>query len=87
MISLDGSYGEGGGQIVRTALALSALTGQAFEAINIRKGRKEPGMKAQHVYCIKALEKLCDAKSRYAELGSDKLIFVPGKISRQNNFR
>ncbi len=81
MLSLDGSYGEGGGQIVRTALAFSALTGKAFEVVNIRSGRKQPGLKAQHLNCITALEKLCDAKSGYAELGSDKLRFVPGKIS------
>ena len=81
MLSLDGSYGEGGGQIVRTALAFSALTGKAFEVINIRQGRPKPGLKAQHLHCIKGLEKLCDAKASYAELGSDKLRFVPGKIS------
>jgi len=81
MLSLDGSYGEGGGQIVRTALAFSALTGEGFEVIRIRQGRKQPGLKAQHLHCIKGLEELCNAKSRYAELGSDKLIFEPGTIS------
>ncbi|MBW2993180.1 RNA 3'-terminal phosphate cyclase [Candidatus Woesearchaeota archaeon] len=81
MLSLDGSYGEGGGQIVRTALALSALTGKSFEVVDIRKGRKQPGLKAQHLQCIKALEQLCSAKSEHAKLGSDKLRFTPGKIS------
>lgn len=80
MLRIDGSYGEGGGQIVRTALAFSALTGIAFEMDNIRKGRKKPGLKAQHIHCIKGLEKLCDAKVGYAELGSEKLRFIPGKI-------
>ena len=80
MLKIDGSYGEGGGQIIRTALALSTITGKPFEANNIRKGRKTPGLKAQHIHCIKALEKLCNAKSKFAELGSEKLIYEPGKI-------
>jgi RNA 3'-terminal phosphate cyclase (GTP) len=80
MLKIDGSYGEGGGQIIRTALALSTITGKSFEANNIRKGRKTPGLKAQHIHCIKALEKLCDAKSKFAELGSEKLVYEPGKI-------
>lgn len=84
MIILDGSHGEGGGQIVRTALALSSLTGQPFKATNIRSGRKDAGLKAQHVQCIKALQKLCNAKADGAELGSKELLFVPGKIEAKN---
>lgn len=80
MLKIDGSYGESGGQIVRTALAFSSLTGIPFEMENIRKGRKQPGLKSQHLYCIKGLEKLCNAKAGYAELGSEKLRFIPGKI-------
>jgi RNA 3'-phosphate cyclase len=81
MIALDGNYGEGGGQIVRTALALSMLTQKPFHVKDIRKGRKEPGLKAQHLYCIKALQKLsqCDAKG--AELGSMELEFYPAPIT------
>lgn len=79
-IEIDGSYGEGGGQIIRTALALSALTGKPFKANNIRKGRKKPGLKAQHIYCIRALEKLCNAKSSCVHIGSEKIEFVPGKL-------
>lgn len=80
MIKLDCSYGEGGGQIIRTALALSTITGKPFSAYNIRQGRKEPGLKSQHLHCIEALKKLCGAKAAYAHLGSEKLEYVPGEI-------
>lgn len=80
MIQIDGSYGEGGGQIVRTALALSTITGKSFEVGNIRKGRCDSGLKAQHLYCIKALEGLCNAKADGARLGSTALKYSPGKI-------
>lgn len=84
MITLDGSYGEGGGQIVRTALALSTLTGKSFEVTNIRKGRCSSGLKAQHLYCIKALKELCDAKTNDVDIGSEELRFIPGKIKSKN---
>ncbi|MBS3125929.1 RNA 3'-terminal phosphate cyclase [Candidatus Woesearchaeota archaeon] len=77
MISLDGNYGEGGGQIVRTALAFSALTQQPFEVSNIRKGRCSGGLKNQHLYAIKALQELCDAEVEGAVLGSERLKFTP----------
>src|SRR5574342_867579 len=80
MITLDGSHGEGGGQIVRTALGLSALTGKPFEVINIRKGRPEPGLKNQHMYGIKAVQELCNAQVEGAEAGSEYLKFEPGKL-------
>ena len=78
MISLDGSFGEGGGQIVRTALALSCITGKAFEVINIRKGRCEPGLKQQHLHCATSLQKMCNATVQGAMLGSTSLTFEPG---------
>lgn len=80
MIKLDGNYGEGGGQIVRTALAFSTITQIPVEINNIRSGREQAGLKAQHLTCIKSLEKLCDAKSEGAELGSSSLKYWPGKI-------
>ncbi|MBW2997307.1 RNA 3'-terminal phosphate cyclase [Candidatus Woesearchaeota archaeon] len=80
MIQLQGDYLEGGGQLVRTALALSALTGKGFEVDKIRHGRKVPGLKAQHMHCVEALKKLCGATAEGAELGSEYLKFVPGKI-------
>ncbi len=80
MIQLEGSYLEGGGQIVRTALALSTLFQKGFEVKDIRKGRSQPGLKNQHLFCIKALEELCNAKTEGAELGSTQLKYWPGKI-------
>ncbi|MEA3430666.1 MAG: RNA 3'-terminal phosphate cyclase [Nanoarchaeota archaeon] len=80
MIKLDGNYGEGGGQIARTALALSTLFGEPFEIVNIRKGRKSPGLKAQHMTCINALNNICGAKVEGVELGSMSLKYEPGKI-------
>lgn len=80
MIKLDGSYLEGGGSIARVALALSTLTQQPFEIINIRKNRPQPGLKNQHLFCVKSLEKLCNAKSENAFLGSTELKYWPGKI-------
>ncbi len=84
MIEIDGSYGEGGGQIVRTALALSTMTGKPFEIKNIRQGRANPGLKAQHSHCIKALEMLAGAKAGGGEVGSLKLRYIPGAIKPQN---
>lgn len=78
MIRINGNYLEGGGQIVRTALALSCLTQQPFEIHDIRAGRAEGGLKAQHVSCVRVLEQLCGAKVEGAEIGSSKLVFRPG---------
>ncbi len=80
MIKLDGSHGEGGGAIVRLALALSTLLGKPFEVSDIRKERNVPGLKAQHLTCITALQKLCNAEVEGAELGSSFLKYVPGRI-------
>ncbi len=80
MIKIDGSYGEGGGQIVRTALALSTVLQKPFEIDNIRKGRGQAGLKAQHLTCLKALEQLCNAKFNDVEIGSTKLRYIPGEI-------
>ena len=82
MITINGSYGEGGGAIVRTALALSTLTQQPFTVDNIRSGRKKPGLKAQHLTGIRALEQLCDAVAEDAQLGSTKLTFYPRPLKK-----
>jgi len=84
MIKLDGSYLEGGGSIVRQALALSTITKQPFEVTNIRKGRKAPGLKNQHLHCVKALERLCNAKIDGTYLTSTYIKYDPNKIESKN---
>ena len=84
MIELDGNFGEGGGQILRTALALSTITQKPFRIINIRKNRPRPGLKAQHLTAIKALQEMCDCKVDDAVLGSEEIIFYPSKIKKRN---
>lgn len=80
MIIIDGSAGEGGGQILRTALSLSMVTGLPFRVEKIRAGRKKPGLLRQHLTCVKAAVEICGAKDVGAELGSTQLTFSPGTI-------
>ncbi|MEM4254405.1 MAG: RNA 3'-terminal phosphate cyclase [Candidatus Woesearchaeota archaeon] len=80
MIELDGSLGEGGGQIVRTALALSMITQKPFHITKIRQGREKPGLKMQHLNCITALQKLSESKAEGAMLGSTELTFIPAPL-------
>lgn len=80
MIELDGSHGEGGGQIIRTALAYATLTQQAFTIRNIRRNRPQAGLKNQHLHCITALNQLCKAQAEGAELGSETLTFYPAPV-------
>ncbi len=81
MITIDGSQGEGGGQILRTALALSLVTGQAFRIENIRAGRKKPGLLRQHLTAVEAATRISNAEADGAEIGSLKLTFKPGKVT------
>jgi RNA 3'-terminal phosphate cyclase (ATP) len=80
MIHLDGSRGEGGGQILRTALALSALTGRPLNLTHIRAGRAKPGLLRQHLTAVQAAAATCDAEVDGAWLGSQALTFRPGPI-------
>ena len=80
MIEIDGSFGEGGGQIVRTAVALSAVTGKPVRISRIRQGRPKPGLAPQHAWAILALAELCDAKTSGIAPGSSEIAFAPGEI-------
>ncbi|HIE33388.1 MAG TPA: RNA 3'-phosphate cyclase [Thermodesulfobacteriaceae bacterium] len=80
MLTIDGSYGEGGGQILRTALTLSLLTQKPFRLINIRAGRPKPGLRPQHLACVKAAARIGKAEVSGAERGSRDLLFVPGRL-------
>ena len=80
MIEINGSHGEGGGQILRTALALSAIEKKPFEIFDIRAGRKRPGLAAQHLQCVEAMAQICDAEVQGAGIGSSSLKFYPGEI-------
>lgn len=77
MIELDGSFGEGGGQVLRTSLALSALMGQPLRIERIRAGRRKPGLRPQHLTGLRAAAKLCDATVEGAKLNSQQITFVP----------
>ncbi len=81
MITIDGSYGEGGGQIVRTALGLAAIAGQPLTIKNVRAGRSKPGLQRQHLCAVRAVAKICSAKLEGAELNSRELQFFPQGIS------
>ena len=80
LIEIDGSYGEGGGQIVRTAVALSAVTGKPVRIKKIRQGRPKPGLAPQHAQAISSLARLCGAKMTGVEPGSPEISFDPGEI-------
>jgi RNA 3'-terminal phosphate cyclase (ATP) len=79
-MKLDGSYCEGGGQILRTAVALSTITGKSVEIDNIRKARPKPGLAAQHVKAVGTAAELCNAEVTGCSLHSTFLSFSPGRI-------
>ncbi|MDE2058632.1 MAG: RNA 3'-phosphate cyclase [candidate division NC10 bacterium] len=81
VLRIDGSYGEGGGQILRTAVALSAVLGRPVELIKIRAGRTKPGLQPQHLSVVKTLAEITGAEVHGAELGSSRLYFAPGPIN------
>ncbi len=85
-IVIDGSHGEGGGQIVRTSLALSAITGLAVRLEKIRAGRRKPGLAAQHLTGARAVARVCGARLEGDALGSQTLSFTPGGPPRAGNY-
>jgi RNA 3'-terminal phosphate cyclase (ATP) len=74
---IDGSYGEGGGQILRSALSLSALLGRPVRLEKIRARRRQPGLRPQHLTAVRALAQVCDAEVEGDTLDSRALTFVP----------
>jgi RNA 3'-terminal phosphate cyclase (ATP) len=79
-IELDGSFGEGGGQILRTSLALSLVTGRPFHLRNVRARRPKPGLHPQHLMCVRAAARVGGATVRGDRLGSTDLVFEPGDV-------
>ncbi len=86
MIHIDGSYGEGGGQVLRTSLSLAAITGQAIRISKIRAGRQKPGLAAQHLTAVRAAATICDAKVTGDRLGSTSLEFIPGSATASGRY-
>ncbi len=80
MIVIDGSQGEGGGQILRSSLTLSMLSGAPLKIEKIRAGRSKPGLMRQHLTALTAARDLCGARMRGAEVGSTSLVFEPGEL-------
>ena len=80
IITVDGASGEGGGQILRTSLSLSLVTGKPFRIVHIRAGRKKPGLLRQHLTAVQAATEVGDAVSDGAEIGSCEIVFRPEKI-------
>ncbi|GAB4255535.1 MAG: RNA 3'-terminal phosphate cyclase [Deferrisomatales bacterium] len=86
MIAIDGAAGEGGGQILRTALTLSLVTGQPFRIDRIRAGRPRPGLAPQHLQAVRAAAAVGEARVEGARKGSTSLAFTPGRV-RSGTFR
>ncbi len=84
MLEINGAVGESGGQILRTAVALAAVTQIPIKVVNIRAGRAEPGLKVQHLNAVDAVAKLCNAKVTGLKLGSTEVEFVPGEIEAKS---
>jgi RNA 3'-terminal phosphate cyclase (ATP) len=86
MIHIDGSQGEGGGQIMRTALSLSALLGHPVTIENIRANRPKAGLRSQHLTAVTALKEICDATVEGLAIDSRRIVFIPGWTKPGNYF-
>ena len=79
-LEIDGSHGEGGGQLTRLAVALAAMTGRPLRLVRIRAGRARPGLRPQHLAAVRAIATLCDGSLAGDAIGSGELHFRPGRI-------
>ncbi len=77
-IEVDGAMGEGGGQVLRSALSLSLLTGQPFRLSRIRANRDRPGLRPQHLAAVQAAARVAGAEVRGDRIGSEEIAFAPG---------
>ena len=82
MLTIDGSFGEGGGQILRSSLALSMVTRTPFRITRIRAGRDNPGLMRQHLTAVQAAAKVCHARVRGAGIGSSSLDLATAILTR-----
>jgi RNA 3'-terminal phosphate cyclase (ATP) len=80
MLEIDGSFGEGGGQILRTSLALSLITQTPFRIVNIRRNRSKPGLRRQHLTAVRAAARIGNAELEGDALNSGELTFKPGRV-------
>jgi len=83
-VFIDGCTGEGGGQILRTSLALACITGKTLHIENIRAARRNPGLAKQHLSCVRAASQICNARCDGAALNSKTLDFQPGTVRSGN---
>lgn len=81
MITIDGSFGEGGGQIIRTSLALSLITGKPFRVERVRAKREKPGLQRQHLTAVNSAAQIGQAEVSGATVGSQYFTFIPGKVT------
>ena len=87
MVHIDGSFGEGGGQVIRTCVSLSAITGLPVEIVNVRAGRAKPGLQPQHLAAVKAAAELCGAVLEEARVGSTRFMFTPTHEVRAGEYK
>jgi RNA 3'-terminal phosphate cyclase (ATP) len=80
ILKIDGSHGESGGQILRSAITLSSIIGKPIQIENIRKNRKVPGLRAQHLTAVKLLAKICNAEVEGLQIGSSMIKFYPNQM-------
>ena len=84
MIEIDGSMGEGGGQVLRSSLTLSVMTGQKMRIVNIRSTRNKPGLGHQHLKSVQAAAEICGGVVEGGKKGSQEISFTPGEVQAGN---